>query len=306
MVNPPLAKFATTDDLCLALSKDLTGSLEPKVGDLTITSTTPDSLSLRASVNLTNPTPYSARIPFISIHILHNGTLLGEARAENIDITTGNNTNLIVSATWNPSMTPDGGHKKKKHAKVAHKVARDLISQYISGFNTSVTLRPHAGSIPARPKIGAALSRLNVTVAAPKIHLPPSDGNNGDEDDSGHFIRDATFHILSSTATFTLVSPLTHNVIYIDSVNATALYNHTEPLGRIEYFGAPFAAPPGRSTTPKLPVDWSLDSVGYEKMREALGGRLRLDARATVGVRVGEWTQEVWYVGRGIGASIRI
>lgn len=88
-------------------------------------------------------------------------------------------------------------------------------------------------------------------------------------------------------------------------MNATALYNHTEPVGHIQY-DLPFAAPPGISVTPKLPVDWSLDSVGYEKVRQALGGRLKLDAHAIVGVRLGSWTETVWYVGRGIGASIRI
>ena len=41
-------------------------------------------------------------------------------------------------------------------------------------------------------------------------------------------------------------------------------------------------------------------------MKEALGGTMKLDARAVVGVRVGEWTEKVWYVGKGIGASVRI
>ncbi|KAK3683591.1 hypothetical protein B0T22DRAFT_431066 [Podospora appendiculata] len=277
------------------LSKDLVGSLEPKIGDIEVIDTTSTSLTIMASVNIFNPTPYSAHIPFISIHVLSNGTLVGEARAQNLDIRTGNNSDLVVSAIWG------GGGK----------AARDLISQYISGYNTSVTLRTHRGSIPGQPLLGEALSRLNITIAAPKLSFP-DDGDDDDDDDDDkdknsqvHFIRDATFHIFSSTATFTLVSPLRHNTLYIDHINATALYNHTEPVGRIEY-DLPFAAPPGRSTTPKLPVQWSLDSVGYERMREALGGQLKLDTRATVGVRVGRWSETLWFVGRGIGASVRI
>ncbi|KAK3371778.1 hypothetical protein B0T24DRAFT_530298 [Lasiosphaeria ovina] len=275
-------------------SKDLIGSVVPKVGNIDIISTTADSITLEATVNVTNPSPYSAHIPWLSIHVLSNGTTVGEAIAKNLDVKTGNNTNLVVSAIWNPSM---GG----KHGV---KQGRDLLSQYISGFNTTVTLRTHRGSMPSQPLLGEALSRLNVTVAAP--HDDDGDDDDDDDDDEQpHFIRDATFHVFSSTATFTLVSPLQHNTLYIDRVNATALYNHTEPIGRIEY-DLPFAAPPGSSLTPKLPVEWSLDSVGYERLRQALGGKLKLDAHAVVDVRLGEWTEELWYIGKGIGASVRI
>ena len=112
-------------------------------------------------------------------------------------------------------------------------------------------------------------------------------------------------HLFSSTATFTLLSPLPHETLYITHINATALYNHTEPVGNILY-DLPFAVPPGASTSPRLPVDWSLGSVGYDAVKEALGGTLKLDAHATVGVRVGKWSQEVWFVGHGIGAHVRI
>lgn len=64
--------------------------------------------------------------------------------------------------------------------------------------------------------------------------------------------------------------------------------------------------PPGVSTSPRLPVDWTLGGVGYEALRAAVGGRLRLDAVAEVGVGVGAWRQRVWFVGRGIGAGVRL
>ena len=112
-------------------------------------------------------------------------------------------------------------------------------------------------------------------------------------------------HLVSSTATFTLLSPLHYETLYITSLDATALYNHTEPVGRITY-DLPIAVPPGATTTPRLPVDWSLGSVGYDAIKQALGGTLKLDAKATVGVQVGQWVQEVWFVGRGIGAHVTI
>ena len=53
-------------------------------------------------------------------------------------------------------------------------------------------------------------------------------------------------------------------------------------------------------------MDWDLGSVGYEAVREAVGGRLKLDASAEVGVGVGLWEQRVWFQGRGVGAGIRL
>jgi hypothetical protein len=112
-------------------------------------------------------------------------------------------------------------------------------------------------------------------------------------------------HLLSSTATFTLASPLPSTTLYITSVNGTAFYNHTHPIGHITY-DLPFAVPPGISVTPRLPVDWSLGGVGYEAVKRALGGGLKLDCRARVGVRVERWEERVWVVGRGIGATVRL
>jgi hypothetical protein len=268
-------------------------------------------LSLRAIVTLANPTPYSAYVPYVSVRVETNGTTIGEAAA--YDVRAGafdEEVAVAARATWNPSLL--GGDKGVE-------VAREWLSEYISGYeNITVTVRMYEGSFPALPKLGKALGRLAIKIPAPRLKLPgdrrhhrhhdddknPSAGEEGGGEGS-RFIRDATFHVLSSTATFTLASPLTRNTVFIDWVNATALYNHTEPIGRIDY-DVPFAARPGLSTTPRLPVEWSVDSVGYGKLREALGGRMKLDARAKVGVRIGEWREWVWFWGRGIGAGVRL
>jgi hypothetical protein len=187
-----------------------------------------------------------------------------------------------------------------------------LLSQYISGFNTTLTFATHEGSIPNQPALGKALSKFAITLRTPKLSAPNTgrgdddqDDDDDDDDNKPHFIVDATFHLFSSTAQFTLLSPMQHNTIYIETINATAFYNHTEPVGRMEY-NLPFKVPPGTSLTPKLPVDWSAGSVGYESLRKALGGKLKLDGRGTFGVRLGEWTETVWYIGTGIGASIKL
>ena len=98
-------------------------------------------------------------------------------------------------------------------------------------------------------------------------------------------------------------------ILYVTSINATAFYKGDD-VGRILY-DLPFAVPPvdeegNGVTSPRLPVDWSLGSVGYDAVKRALGGKLKLSAEANVGVKVGKWEEEVWFKGRGIGASVRL
>ncbi|KAK7555783.1 hypothetical protein IWX49DRAFT_82789 [Phyllosticta citricarpa] len=259
--------------------------LSPKIGNLSIVETTPDSIRMTAHVNFTNPTKYSADVPYADIFILTNGTVMGHVTAHDLAIGPGNNTNILVEAVWDPAGMSGGDGKA---------VGRELLSQWLSGWNTTLELKTHNATIPALPSLGYALSPMGVKLATPKLG----------GDDGPHFIRGATMHLLSSTAIFTLASPLRATTLYVTYLNATALY-HTNPVGRIEY-DLPFAVPPGLSETPRLPVAWSLGSVGYEAVRKALGGQLRLNASADVGLKVGRWQERVWFVGHGLGASVRL
>jgi hypothetical protein len=91
-------------------------------------------------VNLTNPTNYSATVPYVDINILNNNTLLGHATVKDLYIGPGNNTNIPVTAFWDPA-TLSG--------KQGAAVGREFLSQYISGWNTTLTLQTHNASIPA-------------------------------------------------------------------------------------------------------------------------------------------------------------
>ncbi|CAF9920679.1 MAG: hypothetical protein HETSPECPRED_004332 [Heterodermia speciosa] len=271
-------------------------SFSPQVGSLEILQTTTSSILLQAKVNITNPTDYSATIPYVQIQMLNNGSVLGHATAKNISVIPGPNHDISVTALWEPE------------TEKGKAVGRELLSQYVSGYNTSITLRTTNATIPSQPQLGAALSSLPIELPTPKLK-PPKNPNHPDDDpaddDSPHFIDDATFHLITSTATLTLLSPLPHTALYVTSVNATAYYNHTLPVGQVLY-DLPFKVPPGASTSPRLPVAWTLDGLGYEAVKKALGGDLKLDAVAYVGIRVGSWEEEIWFRGRGIGASIRI
>ena len=80
-------------------------------------------MTLQGKVNLTNPTQYSATIPYVDINILANDTILGHATVRNVKIVPGNNTNVTVQAVWDPAARgPEGAA-----------IGRELLSQYISG-----------------------------------------------------------------------------------------------------------------------------------------------------------------------------
>ncbi|KIX04571.1 uncharacterized protein Z518_05441 [Rhinocladiella mackenziei CBS 650.93] len=242
--------------------KPLGGGVEtPEIKGMEVVDTSEKSLTLQARVNVTNPTGYSASVPYCNVSIWVNETRIGYAWAS-ANIVPGPN-NVTVRASWEVG-----------------DVGREWLSQYISGYNTTLTVKSHAGSIPKVPN-----PHVELTLPTPKL--------------SGHFLKEATMHIFSSTATFVLVSPV---ALYVTSVAAAAYYNGTE-VGTIDW-DYPFAIEPGENLTPRLPVEWGSNALGT--IREALGGTLTLDAKANVGVRIDEWNEQVWYEGHGLGAKIRL
>lgn len=272
------------------------------VGNLSIIDTSPTSMTFSVNVNLTNPTNYSATIPYFNINVLVNGTHLAQAIVEDMEIKPGNNTNLLAKAVWDP--LGFGGVKGKE-------VGAEMLSQYISGFNTSITIQGHEGTIPAQPGLGRLLSRFPITIPAPHVSGPPkepsddpTDPDAPKDDGKSHFIRAVFMHLISSTATVTLASPFSKTTMFVTMLNATA-FSDGHPAGKILY-DLPFAVPPGLSDTPRLPVDWSLGSVGYDAIRKALGGQLKMSMFAHVGVRIGEWRETIWFQGGKIGANVRL
>ena len=108
-------------------------SLAPKIGNLSIIDTSPTSITLQALVNLTNPTNYSATVPYFNINILVNDTVLGQATAEDIYVHPGNNTNIQITAVWDP--TKNSGEEGKA-------IGKELLSQYVSGQSHSHSSSP--------------------------------------------------------------------------------------------------------------------------------------------------------------------
>ncbi|KAF2872441.1 hypothetical protein BDV95DRAFT_492055 [Massariosphaeria phaeospora] len=277
------------------------GSLNVKVGNLSIIDTSPTSVTVQSLVNFTNPSNYSTTIPYFDIKFLVNGTALGHATVKDTVVHPGNNTNLRMTAVYDPFTS--GGPAGKA-------MGQEFLSQYISRYNVSITLQTHKGSIPAQPAFGAVLSQFPYTVPFPRVSgpKPPSDGDDPDDpdkdDDSQKFIRGATMHLISSTAVFSIGSPFSSTTMYITNMNATSYYEG-QPAGQITS-DLPFAVPPGLSESPRLPVDWDFGSIGYGAIKKAIGGTLKLSAFAHVGIRIGQWREQVWFQGGQIGAHVRL
>ncbi|KAL4798877.1 hypothetical protein BDV19DRAFT_356341 [Aspergillus venezuelensis] len=161
----------------------LSGALKPHLESLELGATTESSLQVKTKINFTNPTPYSATVPLVDLLMVYNATKIAHVTAKDVNVVPGANTGVKVDLQWSPlDLSGQPGVL----------AGQELLSQLVSGFNTTVTMTSHKGSIPALPKLGQALSRLGLAVQIPKL----SPGCNPDQpsDDNGHngFIRDAT------------------------------------------------------------------------------------------------------------------
>lgn len=111
-------------DTLIASAGDSIGQLNPRVVSLQLKNTTNSSLFVSTKLNFTNPTEYSATIPFVDVLMLYNDTAIAHVIARNISVVPGNNTNVSVDFLWSPL---DAGGREGVGK------GRALLSSYISG-----------------------------------------------------------------------------------------------------------------------------------------------------------------------------
>ncbi|KAJ5896121.1 uncharacterized protein N7473_005520 [Penicillium subrubescens] len=273
------------------------GQINPTIASMELGDTTETSLDVSVRMNFTNPTNYSATIPFFDVEMLFNDTAIAHVFARNLSVVPGNNTNVSIQMTWDPFS--NGG-------EAGVEAGRKFVSSYISGAHMTLSIKTHEGTFPTLPDLGKALSVFSFEVPVPHMSMPRAPGDEDDDDDKPpRFIQEATLHFFSSTAEFTVFSPSVETSITITSMDATAYYDGDEPVGHINYHRS-FDVPPGISHSPRLPVDLVLGGVGYDALRKALGQELVLDAVAKVGVRVKNYADIVNYHGNGLAAKVRV
>lgn len=59
---------------------------------------------------------------------------------------------------------------------------------WLTGFNTSLTLKTHKNTIPSQPALGEVLSKLELSLPTPNLRH----GDDGEDGDKPRFIKEAT------------------------------------------------------------------------------------------------------------------
>lgn len=98
--------------------------VNPKIESIRISHTTKSSIALEATLNFTNPTPYTANVPFVDLKLIYNGSNVANITGRDLLISPGFNPLVRMEGFWNPSAASgeDGVISGRK-----------LISRYISG-----------------------------------------------------------------------------------------------------------------------------------------------------------------------------
>lgn len=175
------------------------GSLPlPKANELVIVDTTSHTITLRINLSINNPTPWEAVVPYMNVNITHENIVLGNASITDLHVLPGNNT-VDVLAVWDPRT--HGGDE-------AEKIGAQLLGEYVSGNNfshqflavlkliriassgrnTTLTIRPHANSLPSMPLLSHVLADFEITIPTPRLGKI----DNPDDDTPSLFIESAT------------------------------------------------------------------------------------------------------------------
>lgn len=194
-----------------------------------------------AQANFTNPTNYSATVPFVDLLVLYNDTVVAHLTAHNISVGPGNNSYVPVDFFWCPLDEAGADGVEAGRALLSSYVSGQVLlgmkmvnyadGFFHSGLNTTITIKSYRNTIPSLPNLGEALSVLNITVPIPRISIPGSPGSD-DDDNKPHFIQDATVHA-PSTHTMSLSREeklATNTYLLINIVLSLVLHGRIHPF----------------------------------------------------------------------------
>ncbi|ANZ77053.1 BA75_04065T0 [Komagataella pastoris] len=179
-----------------------------------------------------------------------------------------------------------------------------LVSGYLSGEETLVTIEGHDRSIPTSPLLSQVLKNLSVTLPIPQIVYDEHKILSSNPDYQSGFILDSTMHLMSSEIEFTVYNPISNSEAFVLIENAKASYEGTV-LG---YIGREqsLIIPPGVSTTPRIPIRYATSGIGADILRKAMNGELKVDAQAVVEFGLQSFKLQLIYHGKGMRSNIRL
>ncbi|KAI9240108.1 MAG: hypothetical protein BYD32DRAFT_409529 [Podila humilis] len=285
-------------------------STPPLLESLDVVDSTEHSLTVKVTLVLWNPSNISASLGDLSFLWSFDGYEIGMATSPELTLGVGNNT-IEAYGMMNPSLHCDRRqYDPLCDPEEAIRAAREFISRYISGDNTTsikVLGYPESTHIPL---LQPMMESFSIESSLPELDQ--------------EFLISATMYLLSSSLIMELKNPL-DTIITVLYINGTASYKD-EPLGHILIdFEKDMASPKpilslkpilipandhqnetsGYVKTPRLPVMFDLSSVGYEALKKALGGSLEVDVLCHIKAKVGSMVTWVDFVKDGVVANVR-
>jgi hypothetical protein len=95
----------------------------PRLESVEVGSTTYSTMLVKTRVNVTNPTPYSASVPYADFMMLYNGTKVAHITALDIALASKADATVHVDIMWEPS---EGGEDGVE-------AGREFLSKCVSG-----------------------------------------------------------------------------------------------------------------------------------------------------------------------------
>jgi hypothetical protein len=143
--------------------------------------------------------------------MVYNGSIIGSLTGRNVKLEPKGNITVDALLRYDPHFH---GNPQENQAAFS-----EMLSLYLSELPVNLTLRAHKESIPGMPNLSNALAHLplEVTLPVPQLQFPDDEGRTASEGTTmrhgSRFLVSAKFHVLSSTAQFTLRNPLNESVI---------------------------------------------------------------------------------------------
>jgi hypothetical protein len=264
-------------------SKDLLDGMSAQLHELAfVTSKTSAMLRLIANLELRNPVDISVDLQFLSVNIIFNNTVIGDAKVTDTSIPADALTNLTSILTLNPLSSE------------ARCAIEELISLYISGREPEIVVEGHEGSCKI-PAIAAILSRLSVPFKMPSFQ-------HEDSDQKG-FILGITFHVLSSKVQITAYNPIINELIVI-RIKEAKVFSEDVEIASIQT-GPLIILRPGMSTTEGIPVTIA-QGVAKDILRKAINRNLTLHTNANFDLSIREFTLNLDYEGEDVDSEIKL
>ncbi|KAF8474984.1 hypothetical protein BDZ91DRAFT_650294 [Kalaharituber pfeilii] len=260
--------------------------------NLDIPFTTESSITVTLRFSAYNPTNYTITVPYLSVKVLKDGYVLGNATVSETTLVPGANS-LDVVGMYEPIGGPEAVEK-----------GLEMLGAYLSGRETVLEGRIHADSVPGMEELGRALEGMGVRVTVPGLH---------GRQEGGRFVEEGEVHLLTSTAEMKVRNPLWEREVVVwdvDGVGKIPTDNGNgdelgkDVLGRIRYEKCWVVrkGKDGGEWSPRVPVEWGPRGGRWGWLGGWLGGSVRVRGEAWVGVGVGKWRGKLrWEPVEGTG-----